>query len=159
MKNKFNIAIIGLGQIGIYLYNELLNKKNQIEAKTGKKINIIAISAKNKNKKRKFKINKKIFFSNPLNIIKVKKVDILFECIGLEDGISKKVVELSLKKKINVITPNKALIAKHGDYLADLAERNKVNLEFEASVAGGIPIIKTIKEGLATNKIKKVYGI
>ena len=61
--------------------------------------------------------------------------------------------------KINVITPNKALIAKHGDYLAKLAEKNNVNLEFEASVAGGIPILRTIKEGLATNKINKVYGI
>ncbi len=66
---------------------------------------------------------------------------------------------MALKKKINVITPNKALIAKHGDYLAKLAETNKVNLEFEAAVAGGIPVLRTIKEGLATNKIKKVYGI
>jgi homoserine dehydrogenase len=77
----------------------------------------------------------------------------------LSDGISKKVVEIALKNKINVITPNKALISKHGDYLAKLAEKNKVNLEFEASVAGGIPILRTIKEGLATNKINKVYGI
>ena len=58
-----------------------------------------------------------------------------------------------------MITPNKALIAKHGDHLAKLAEKNKVNLEFEAAVAGGIPILRTIKEGLATNKIKKIYGI
>ena len=71
----------------------------------------------------------------------------------------KKVVETALKNKIHVITPNKALIAKHGDNLAKLAEKNKVNLEFEASVAGGIPILRTIKEGLATNKINKVYGI
>jgi homoserine dehydrogenase len=158
--SKFtNIAIIGLGQIGNYLYNELNLKKNEIEKKTGKKIKIVAISAKNKNKKRKFKINKKIFYSNPLKIIQEKRVDILFEVIGLSDGISKKVVETALKNKINVITPNKALIAKHGDYLAKLAEKNSVNLEFEASVAGGIPILKTIKEGLATNKISKVYGI
>ena len=158
--NKFiNIAIIGLGQVGIYLYNELKIKKNEIENKTGKKIQIVGISAKNKNKKRRFKIDKKIFYSNPLNILKEKKVDVLFECIGLSDGISKKVVETALLKKINVITPNKTLIAKHGDYLAKLAEKNKVNLEFEAAVAGGIPIIRTIKEGLATNTISKVYGI
>ncbi len=158
--NKFiNIAIVGLGQIGIYLYNELNIKKKEIEAKTGKKIKIVAISAKNKNKKRKFKIDKKIFYSNPLTIFKSKKIDILFESIGQSDGISKKIVETALKNKINVITPNKALIAKHGDYLANLAEKNNVNLEFEASVAGGIPILRTIKEGLATNKINKVYGI
>ena len=158
-KKNINIAIIGLGQIGIYLYNELLKKKKEIEIKTGKKINIVGISAKNRNKKRRFKIDKKILFTNPLKIIDKKKVDILFECIGKSDGISKKVVEYALKNKINVITPNKTLLAKHGDYLSKLAETNHVNLEFEASVAGGIPILRTIKEGLVTNKIKKVYGI
>ena len=158
--NKFvNIAIVGLGQVGIYLYNELKIKKKDIEIKTGKKIQIVAISARNKNKKRKFNIDKKIFYSNPLNIFKEKHVDILFECVGLSDGISKKITEFALRKKINVITPNKTLIAKHGDYLAKLAEKNNVNLEFEASVAGGIPIIRTIKDGLFTNKINKVYGI
>ena len=159
MNKKINIALVGLGQVGIFLYNELNSKKKEIEIKTGKRINIVAISAKNKNKKRRFNIDKKIFYSNPLKIFKEKKIDILFECIGLSDGISKKIVEYALKNKVNVITPNKALIAKHGDHLGKLAEMNKVNLEFEASVAGGIPILRTIKEGLATNKIKKVYGI
>jgi len=159
MKNNVNIAIIGLGQIGSYLYKELLSKKKEIETKTGKKIFIAAISAKNKNKKRSFNINKKIFYTNPLKIFKAKKIDILFESIGLSDGMSKKVVEMALKNKIHVITPNKALIAKHGDKLSQVAEDNNVNLEFEASVAGGIPILRTIKDGLATNKIKKVYGI
>ena len=159
MKKNINIAIVGLGQIGIYLLNELNTKKKDIELKTGKKINVIAVSAKNKNKKRKFKFNKNIFFKDPLKIFEHKKVDILFEAIGTSDGISKKIVETALKNKIHVITPNKALISKHGNYLAKLAEDNKVNLEFEASVAGGIPILRSIKEGLATNKIKKVYGI
>ena len=125
MKKKLNIAVVGLGQIGIYLYNELNQKKKEIEIKTGRTIHISAISAKNKNKKRKFKINKKIFYKNPLNIFKSKKVDILFECIGVSDGISKKIVERALKNKIHVITPNKALIAKHGDYLTSIAEKNK----------------------------------
>ena len=159
MNKIINIAVVGLGQVGIYLLNELNTKKKDIEIKTGKKINIVAISARSVNKKRRFKINKKIFYKDPLKILKEKHVDILFENIGLSDGISKKVVETALKNKIHVITPNKALISKHGDYLAKLAEDNKVNLEFEASVAGGIPILRTIKEGLATNKISKVYGI
>ena len=153
------IAIIGLGQVGNYLYNELKTKAKDIELKTGKKIKIVAISAKSKNKKRKFKIDKKIFFSNPLKIINETKPDIIFEVIGQSDGISKRVVELALKNKIHVITPNKALIAKHGNNLAKIAEQNNVNLEFEASVAGGIPILRTIKEGLASNKISKIYGI
>ena len=70
MKKNVNIAIVGLGQIGNYLYNELNLKKNEIYKKTGKKIKIVAISAKNKNKKRKFKINKKNFYSNPFKIFK-----------------------------------------------------------------------------------------
>ena len=159
VNKDINIGIVGLGQVGIYLYKELNLKKKDIEKKTGKRIKIVAISAKNKNKKRRYPISKKIFFTNPLVIFKKVKIDILFECIGLSDGISKKVVETALKNKINVITPNKALISKHGDNLSKLAEINKVNLEFEASVAGGIPILRTIKEGLATNKISKVYGI
>ena len=159
MKKTFNIAVIGLGQVGCYLLNELITKKKDILIKTGKKINIVAISARNKNKKRLIKINKNIFYKNPLKIIKDKNIDILIEAIGSADGISKKVVVSALKNKIHVITPNKALISKHGDLLSSLAEKNKVNLEFEASVGGGIPILRTIKEGLATNKIKKVYGI
>ena len=83
----------------------------------------------------------------------------MIESIGFSDGISKKIIETALKNKIHVITPNKALISKHGDKLSRLAEINKVNLEFEASVAGGIPIIRTIKESFATNKITKIYGI
>ena len=159
MKEFVNVALVGLGQIGNYFYNEINTKKKEIEIKTGKSIRIVAISAKNKNKKRKFKINKSIFYKNPIDIFKEKKVNILIESVGLSDGISKKVVELALKKKINVITPNKALIAKHGDYLSKIAEKNNVNLEFEASVAGGIPILKVIKESLATNQFKKIYGI
>ena len=159
MKMNLNIAVVGLGQVGNYLLNELNTKKKEIELITGKRINVVAVSAKNIKKKRKFKVNKNIFFKNPLDIFKLNKVDILFEAIGMSDGISKRVVETALRNKIHVITPNKALISKHGDYLAKLAEDNNVNLEFEASVAGGIPILRTIKEGLATNKITKVYGI
>ena len=159
MKKTVNIAVIGLGQIGNYLLNELKNKQKDIRLLTGKNIKIVAISAKNKNKKRKFKIDKKIFYKNPFEIFKKKEVDILFECIGLADGISKKIVEKALKSKIHVITPNKALISKHGDYLGKIAETKNVNLEFEASVGGGIPILRTIKEGLSTNKISKIYGI
>ncbi len=159
MNKIVNVAVVGLGQVGNYLNNELIIKKKDIELKTGKRVNVVAISAKNINKKRKYKIDRKIFYKNPFEIFKKEKVDILFEVIGQSDGVSKKLVETALKNKIHVITPNKALISKHGNNLAKLAEKNNVNLEFEASVAGGIPILRSIKEGLATNKLSKVYGI
>ncbi len=108
---KIKIAIVGFGNIGSFLFNELKSKKKDIETKTGKQISIVAISAKNKNKKRRYKINKKIFYKNPLEIFKKEKIDILFELIGLSDGISKKVVDVALRKKIHVITANKSLIA------------------------------------------------
>ena len=156
---KIGIGIIGLGNIGSRFYKEIITNKREIGLKTGTNINIVGISAKNINKKRNFKFQKKIFFKNPLDITKNPKVNIVIELIGLSDGISKKVVENALKNKKHVITANKALISKHGDYLSLLAEKNKVNLEFEASVCGGIPILRTLKDGLATNKINKVIGI
>jgi len=156
---KIGIGIIGLGNVGSRLYKEIIFKKKEIKLKTAKNIDIVAISAKNINKKRSFKFKKKIFFKNPLNIIKNPKVNIVIELIGLSDGISKKIVENSLKNRKHVITANKALISKHGDYLASIAEKNNVNLEFEAAVGGGIPILRTLKDGLATNKINKVVGI
>jgi len=159
MKKNINIAIVGLGNIGSRLYKEIISKKKDIGLKTNTNINIVAISAKNINKKRNFIVRKNIFFKNALDITKNLKVDIVIELIGSSDGISKKVVESALKNKKHVITANKALISKHGDYLASIAERNRVNLEFEAAVGGGIPVLRTIKDGLATNKINKVVGI
>ncbi len=156
---KIGIGIIGLGNIGSRFYKEIITNKREIGLKTGTNINIVGVSAKNINKKRNFKFQKKIFFKNPLDITKNPKVNIVIELIGLSDGISKKIVENALKNKKHVITANKALISKHGDYLSLLAEKNKVNLEFEASVCGGIPILRTLKDGLATNKINKVIGI
>ena len=156
---KIGIGIIGLGNIGSRFYKEIISKKKEIGLKTGTNINIVGVSAKNINKKRNFKVRKNIFFKNPLDIVKNPNVNIVIELIGLSDGISKKIVENALKNKKHVITANKALISKHGDYLSLLAEKNKVNLEFEASVCGGIPILRTLKDGLATNKINKVIGI
>ena len=137
MKNNINIAVVGLGQVGSYLLNELNIKKKDIELKTGKKINVVAMSARNINKKRQFKIDKKIFFKNPLEIFNNNKVDILFEAIGLSDGISKKVVETALKKKIHVITPNKALISKHGNELAKTIDN--VRYDQDLAKSGLVP--------------------
>ena len=98
-KKEINIGIIGLGPFGSRLYKEIVLKKKDIESKTKKKINIAAISAKNINKKRSFKFNKKIFYKNPMHIVLNPKIDIIFELVGYSDGISKKIVETALRNK------------------------------------------------------------
>ena len=156
---KINIGIIGLGNIGSYFCKEIIKKKKDILLKTGKNLNILFVSAKKRNKKRSFKFKNSQWINNPLKITSHPNVDIVVELIGGADGMAKKVVLSAIKNKKHVITANKALIAKHGNILSDLAEKFKVNLEFEASVAGGVPIIRGIKEGLISNKIYKLIGI
>ena len=159
MKKKINIGVVGLGNIGSYFCNEISKKRNDILIKTGKNINLLYVSAKNKNKKRNFKFSRKQWINKPLKIAQDPLVDVVVELIGGPDGLAKKIVTTALKNKKHVITANKALIAKHGNALSLLAEKNKVNLEYEASVAAGIPIIRSIKEGLISNKIFKLVGI
>ena len=156
---KLNIAIIGLGNIGSYLYKYLNKNKKIISKKNNCIPNITYISAKNKKRKRYFKINKKIWLNNYLDATKNKNIDLIVELIGGAEGPAKKLVFEALKNKKHVVTANKALIAKYGDQLSKIAEKNKVNLEFEASVCGGVPIIRSLKEGLIANKINKVFGI
>ena len=158
-KNKFNIAIVGLGNIGINLYKHLIQNKQNIKKKTNVDLNIKYVSAKNKLKKRKISIPKNKWLNNYIEASKRKDIDIVIELIGGADGPAKKLVFNSIKNGKHVVTANKALISKHGNELSKLAEKNKVNLEFEAAVAGGVPIIRVIKEGLITNRINKIYGI
>ena len=159
MKKKMNIVIVGLGNIGSYFYNYLKNNKNIIFNKTNTIPNILYVSARSLNKKRKINISKKIWLKDSLSATKNKNVDIIIELIGGAEGHAKKLVFEALKNKKHVITANKALVAKYGDQLSKIAEANKVNFEFEAAVCGGIPIIRTIKEGLIANNINKIYGI
>jgi homoserine dehydrogenase len=157
--NKLNIAIVGLGNIGSYLYKYLKTNKEILSKKNNCVPNITFVSAKNKNRKRNIKINKKKWLKNYLDATRSKNVDIIVELIGGAEGPAKKLVFNALKNKKHVVTANKALIAKYGDQLSKIAEENNVNLEFEAAVCGGVPIIRSLKEGLIANKINRVYGI
>ena len=156
---KVNIAIIGLGNIGSYLFKYLNDNKKILTEKNNCIPVIKYVSAKNKKRKRKIKIKKKQWLNNYLDATKINDVDLIIELIGGAEGAAKKLVFSALKNKKHVVTANKALIAKYGDQLSKIAEKNKVNLEFEASVCGGVPIIRSLKEGLIANKISKIYGI
>ena len=156
---KINIAIIGLGNIGSFLYQYLKKNKKILSKKNNCIPNILYVSAKSKNRKRKIRINKKLWLNNYLEATYSKNVDLIVELIGGAEGPAKRLVFNALKNKKHVVTANKALIAKYGDDLSKLAEKNNVNLEFEAAVCGGVPIIRSLKEGLIANKISKIYGI
>ena len=156
---KLNIAIIGLGNIGSYLFKYLNDNKKILTEKNNCLPMVKYVSAKNKNRKRNIKIKKEQWLNNYLDATKYKDVDLIVELIGGAEGAAKKLVFSALKNKKHVVTANKALIAKYGDTLSKIAEKNKVNLEFEASVCGGVPIIRSLKEGLIANKISKIYGI
>ena len=158
-KKKINIAIIGLGTIGSYLYKYLEKNKALLAKKTNVIPNISYVSAKNLTKKRNLKIPKKKWLKNYLDATNKKDVDIIIELIGGAEGPAKKLVFDALNNGKHVVTANKALIAKYGDELSYIAEKNRLNLEFEASVCGGIPIVRCIKEGLIANNINKIQGI
>ena len=156
---KTNIAIIGLGNIGSFLFKYLKDNKKILTEKNNCIPNVIYVSAKNRSKKRNIKLGKVKWLNSYLEATKIKDVDLIVELIGGAEGPAKKLVFNALKNKKHVVTANKALIAKYGDKLAEIAEKNKVNLEFEAAVCGGVPIIRSLKEGLIANKISKIYGI
>ncbi len=159
--NKINISIAGLGNVGSALVKLIEKNSEFVKYKSNLDINIIGISAKNKTKKRDFNIKNYYWVEDPINLLNIdgNKPNILIELIGYEKDISYELVKSALKQNINVVTGNKAMLAKYGNELFNIADENKVLLLFEAAVAGGIPIIKTIKNNIKLNKINKISGI
>ena len=159
LMRKLNIAIIGLGNIGSFLFKQLNENRKILTEKNNCLPVVKYVSARNKKKKRRISLGKSIWLDNYLEATKKEDIDLIVELIGGAEGPAKKLVFNALKNKKHVVTANKALIAKYGDDLSKIAEKNKVNLEFEASVCGGVPIIRSLKEGLIANKITKIFGI
>ena len=158
---KLKICIAGLGNVGSSVVNLIEENSSYVETKSHLNLEIIGLSAKNKNKERSFDIKKYKWVETPIDLLNINdaKPDILIELIGYEKGISYDLVKSALNQKIHVVTGNKAMLALHGQELFNIAEKNKVSLLFEAAVAGGIPIIKTLKNNIFLNKVKKISGI
>lgn len=157
--NNVNIGIIGLGTVGISTIKMIEDNSELISKKCGKKINIIAISARDKKKNRGINLKKYKWFDDPSELVECDDLDIVIELVGGEEGVALEVINKAFKVGRHVITANKALVAKSGYMLAKEAESKKLLFYFEAAVAGGIPIIKSIRESLAGNEIKRVVGI
>ena len=159
MNKVLNIVVAGLGTVGSATISLIEKNANLLFLRSGVKIKIIGIYAKNKNKKRSFNVKKYRWFNNPMTMINQNDVDVVIELIGGDKGIAKRICFQTLKKSKNLITANKALIASHGLALAKIAETNEVSIGYEASVAGGVPIITTLKKSLVSVRIKKIIGI
>ncbi len=157
--SPLRIAIAGLGIVGCGTIEILQKHVAEIAIRCGRPIEIVAVSAKNKNKKRDIDVSKLHFASDPISFASDPGIDVVVEMIGGSEGAAKSLVETALKNGKSVVTANKALIAHHGVELAKLAEKSGVVLAFEAAVAGGIPIIKTLRDGLAANKFSRIMGI
>jgi homoserine dehydrogenase len=159
VEKSLNIGIAGLGTVGAGVAKIIANNADLLQNRSGTKINIVAVSARDKSKNRGVNLDGIKWYDNPVDIASDANVDVVVELIGGATGAAYDLCEKSLQNGKHFITANKALIARHGKKLAELAEKNNVHIAFEAAVAGGIPVIKALKEGLAANKISRVSGI
>ncbi len=160
MTDAINIAIAGLGTVGAGTVAILQKQMTLLSARCGKTLALKAVSARDKSKDRGIALDDSVIWvEDATQLAAMEDVDMVVELIGGSDGVAKMLVEAALKNGKHVVTANKALIAHHGVALAQLAEENKVVLAYEAAVAGGIPIISTMRDGVAANHIDRVMGI
>jgi homoserine dehydrogenase len=153
------VGIAGLGTVGAAVIQILARRNHILTSRHGRPVEVTAISARDRLKDRGFDLSTYRWFDDPLDLAVSDEVDCVVELVGGSEGMARKIVEASLRAGKHVVTANKALLAKHGVALARLAEDKGVALAFEASVAGGIPIIKTLREALPGNAISRLYGI
>ncbi|MEE8213920.1 MAG: homoserine dehydrogenase [Alphaproteobacteria bacterium] len=159
MNQPLNIAIAGLGTVGAATVRLLQDHGALLAARCGRDIVISAVSARDRGRDRGFELKDIEWVDDPLALARAPGIDAVVELIGGSDGIARELVEGTLAAGRHVVTANKALIAHHGTALARLAEGNGVSLGYEAAVAGGIPIVKALREGLAGNAVERIYGI
>ena len=159
MSNTLRLGIAGLGTVGAALIHIINNNGSNMAAATGHTLSVSAVCARLRAKDRGFSMNGMDWYENPVELATSESIDVFVELIGGDEGPARDSVEAALKAGKPVVTANKALLAKHGVGLALLAEENGVALNYEAAVAGGIPIIKTMREALAGNQIDRVFGI
>lgn len=159
MSKTLRIGIAGLGTVGAGLVRLLQSKQELLQQRCGCALKIVAVSARDKSRDRGINIDGYTWYDDPVALAAADDVDLVVELIGGEDGPAKALTEVAIGKGKHVVTANKALIARHGTALATAAEAANVSLNYEAAVAGGIPIVKALREGLAGNTIQRVYGI
>ena len=158
-KSSLKIAIAGLGVVGAEVARQVINRSDELSVASGKLIKVVAVSARDRSVDRGVSLNDIDWYDEAPKLAERDDIDLIVEMIGGSEGVALDLARAALESGKHVITANKAMIAHHGAELAQLAETNGVHLLFESAVAGGIPAVKTLREGLVGNKITRVAGI
>lgn len=159
MEESLKIGIAGLGTVGSSVVRILREKANSLTCQCGRSIKVVAVSARDKSRNREIDLSDVKWFDSPVEMASSDEIDVFVELIGGESDVVYAAVKKALETGHHVVTANKALLAQHGGRLAVSAEKKGVFLHFEAAVAGGIPIIKVMRESLVSNHISRIYGI
>src|SRR4051794_29429539 len=159
MAAPLKVGLAGLGTVGASVARLIGQQRTVLADKCGRPIEVVAVSARSKGKDRGIDMKKLRWVADPVELARDPGIDAFVELIGGDGNPALAAVSAALKAGKPVVTANKALLARHGVELAGLAENNKVALNFEAAVGGAIPIVKTLREGLAGNAVTRIYGI
>ena len=159
MTTPLRLGIAGLGTVGVGVVRIVQRHADLLEARTGRPVTISAVSARSRDKDRGVRLGGYAWEDDPVALATREDVDVFVELMGGEDGPAKAATEAAIGAGKHVVTANKAMLAIHGQALAEAAEENGVSLRYEAAVAGGIPVIKALTEGLAGNEISRVMGV
>src|SRR3954449_11188976 len=159
MASPLKIGIAGLGTVGASVVRLIDAQRDALVARCGRPIEVVAVSARSRGKKRDLGRKSPRWVADPVTLATDPEIDVFVELMGGEGDPAKAAISAALAAKKSVVTANKALLARHGVGLASVAEKNQVALNFEAAVGGAIPIVKTLREGLAGNSLARVYGI
>ena len=159
MSDTLRVGLAGLGTVGSGVLRLLAENESIIAARAGRQVRPVAVSARNRNRDRGTSIEHLRWLDDPLDLVRDPEIDVVVELIGGADGPAKALVEAAIEAGKPVVSANKAMLAEHGVGLAARAEAAGTPLRFEAAVAGGIPVIKTLREGLAANRIASLAGI
>ncbi len=159
MTTPLKIAVAGLGTVGAGLVRLLRQQAEMLERRCARRLVVTAVSARDRDRDRGLDLSGTTWFEQPEAMARDADADVVVELIGGEDGVAKAVCEAAIAARRAVVTANKALLARHGTRLARAAEDAGVALCYEAAVAGGIPIVKALREGLVGNRVGRIYGI
>jgi len=157
--SPLKIAIAGLGVVGGEVARQLMHRQEQLALASGRALQLVAVSARSAGADRGFSMDQIDWHDNAIDLASRDDVDVIIEMIGGSEGVAVELTRTALKNGKHVITANKAMIANHGAELASLAEDHNCCLLFESAVAGGIPAVKTLREGLAGNDMSRIAGI